>query len=75
MFLKDVHIGGKVRITTMNRMNDLVQRRLLDLGIMEGSVVKMKRILPLGGPVAIETKGQLIGIRRCDAKRIQVESV
>ncbi|MFJ5622516.1 ferrous iron transport protein A [Peribacillus loiseleuriae] len=75
MLLTDIHVGEKVRITNMERMNKLVLRRLLDLGIMEGSNIKIKRILPLGGPIAIETKGQLIGIRRNEAKMIRVESL
>ncbi|MBS4177754.1 FeoA family protein [Lederbergia citrea] len=75
MVLSDIHAGEKVRITNTDWINELVQRRLLDLGIMEGSVLKIKRILPLGGPITIEAKGQLIGIRRCEAKKIRVESV
>ncbi|MGC4377938.1 FeoA family protein [Fictibacillus sp. Mic-4] len=73
MTLTDLHAGGKARIINTGQINELVQRRLLDLGIMEGSVVSIKRILPLGGPVAVEAKGQLIGIRRREAKMIQVE--
>ncbi|USG64354.1 ferrous iron transport protein A [Brevibacillus ruminantium] len=75
MVLTDLQEGEQVRITHTNCKNGLVQRRLLDLGIMEGSLVRIKRILPLGGPIAIEAKGQLIGIRRGDAKLIQVECV
>jgi ferrous iron transport protein A len=75
MLLTDIHTGERVRITNTNHMNELVQRRLLDLGIMQGTVVMIKRILPLGGPIAIEAKGQLIGIRRREAKMIRVESV
>ncbi|MFF2752433.1 ferrous iron transport protein A [Psychrobacillus sp. NPDC058041] len=75
MLLTDIHAGERVRITNTNHMNELVQRRLLDLGIMQGTVVMIKRILPLGGPIAIEAKGQLIGIRRREAKMIRVESV
>ncbi|NIK77092.1 ferrous iron transport protein A [Paenibacillus castaneae] len=75
MYLTDIHQGEEVRITNTNRMNELVQRRLLDLGILEGSLVRIKHILPLGGPIAIETKGQLIGIRRRDARMIGVECI
>lgn len=75
MLLTDIHTGKRVRITNTDHMNELVQRRLLDLGIMQGTVVMIKRILPLGGPIAVEAKGQLIGIRRREAKMIRVESV
>ncbi|QFF98425.1 ferrous iron transport protein A [Psychrobacillus glaciei] len=75
MLLTEIHKGERVRITNTDQMNELVQRRLLDLGIMQGSVIMIKRILPLGGPIAIEAKGQLIGIRRREAKMIRVESI
>ncbi|WP_391123050.1 FeoA family protein [Psychrobacillus sp. L3] len=75
MLLTDVHTGERVRIKNTEQMNELVQRRLLDLGIMQGTVIMIKRILPLGGPIAIEAKGQLIGIRRREAKMIRVENI
>ncbi|MFD0715336.1 ferrous iron transport protein A [Paenibacillus sp. GCM10027626] len=75
MLLTDINKGEKVRITSTHRMDALVQRRLMDLGIMEGTLVMIKRILPLGGPIAIEAGGQLIGLRRRDAGMIRVESV
>jgi ferrous iron transport protein A len=75
MHLSDIHAGEKVRIANMNRMNKLVRRRLMDLGVMEGSVIRIKRTLPLGGPIAIEAKGQLIGIRRSEAKKVRVECI
>ena len=74
LLLTDIQAGDRARITNTNMLNELVQRRLLDLGIMEGCLVQIKRKLPLGGPIAIETKGQLIGIRRIDARMISVET-
>lgn len=74
MVLTDIFEGELVRITKTSGTDELVQRRLLDFGVMEGTLVKIKRVLPLGGPIAIEAKGQLIGIRRRDAKMIRVEA-
>ncbi|MFC5605152.1 FeoA family protein [Sporosarcina koreensis] len=73
MQLTDIPVGKRVRITDLSRMNGLVQRRLLDLGILEGAIINIKRSLPLGGPIAIEAKGQLIGIRRSEARMVSVE--
>jgi len=73
MLLTDICEGQQVRITETSETDGLVWRRLLDFGVMEGTLVKIKRVLPLGGPIAIEAKGQLIGIRRRDAKMIRVE--
>ncbi|KSU84017.1 FeoA family protein [Fictibacillus enclensis] len=72
MVLTDIKAGGKAKITNTEHVNVLVRRRLLDLGIMEGTEISIKRILPFGGPFAVEAGGQWVGIRRSEAKLIQV---
>jgi ferrous iron transport protein A len=73
MLLSEIKPGNLVRIVDMAGVSRVVQRRLVDLDIMEGSVVAVKRILPFQGPIAIEANGQCIGIRRQEAFRIEVE--
>ncbi|ERI08222.1 FeoA family protein [Aneurinibacillus aneurinilyticus] len=75
MCLTDIKPGEKVKITGTTNMAENVRRRLLDLGIMEGTVVCIKRILPFGGPMTLEAGGQWIGIRRREASAIRVEAV
>jgi ferrous iron transport protein A len=67
--------GEKGRIMNIAGADKFVRRRLLDLGIAEGSEVCVKCILPFGGPVMLESCGQCIGIRRKEALRIEVERV
>lgn len=74
MVLSDIKAGCKARIVNTDSVSDIVRRRLTDFGIMEGSTVSIKRILPFGGPIAIEVRGQWIGIRRCEACKIEVIS-
>jgi ferrous iron transport protein A len=67
--------GDKGRITDITQADQLVRRRLLDLGIMEGSEICLKCIMPFGGPLMVESLGQCVGIRRKEACRIRVERV
>lgn len=67
--------GEKGRVKSISGTDRLVRRRLLDLGIVEGSEVCVKCIMPFGGPVMVESCGQCIGIRRREALRIEVERV
>ena len=67
--------GDKGKIIDISNVGRLVQRRLLDLGIMEGSEVCVKCVMPFGGPVMIESCGQCVGIRRKEASLIEVERV
>ncbi|TVX99000.1 FeoA family protein [Paenibacillus cremeus] len=75
MKLTDIMAGTNVKITDLSTMNDLVRRRLNDFGIMEGSVISLRKLLPFSGPCTIEAKGQWIAIRRKEANCIQVEAV
>jgi len=67
--------GGKGKIIDLSQVGHLVQRRLLDLGITEGSEVCVKCVMPFGGPVMIESCGQCVGIRRREAVQIEVERI
>ena len=67
--------GGKGKIVNISQVGRLVQRRLLDLGITEGSEVCVKCVMPFGGPVMIESCGQCIGIRLSEALQIEVEKL
>jgi ferrous iron transport protein A len=75
MFLIDIKPGEKAKILGTENMTENVRRRLLDLGIMEGTVICLKRMMPFGGPLTLEADGQWIGIRRREAGTIQVEAV
>ncbi|MEH7495005.1 FeoA family protein [Neobacillus niacini] len=68
-------VGDKGKIIDISKVGRMVQRRLLDLGITEGSEVCVKCIMPFGGPVMIESCGQCVGLRRKEAHLIEVERV
>ncbi|TDL66443.1 ferrous iron transport protein A [Rhodococcus qingshengii] len=68
-------IGEKGKIINISKVGRLVQRRLMDLGITEGSEVCVKCVMPFGGPVMIESCGQCVGLRRKEACLIEVERI
>ncbi|TWD93574.1 ferrous iron transport protein A [Neobacillus bataviensis] len=67
--------GDRGKIIDLSHVDHLVQRRLLDLGITEGSEVCVKGVMPFGGPIMIESCGQCVGIRRKEAVQIEVERI
>ncbi|WP_075981556.1 FeoA family protein [Bacillus massilinigeriensis] len=73
--LGQLNKGVKAKIKNISKIDALVRRRLLDLGITEGSEVCVKCIMPFGGPFMIESCGQCVGIRRKEANRIEVEKL
>lgn len=75
MKLANTAIGEQVRIIDLVDVSDMVRRRLLDLGVVEGALISVKKRLPFGGPYTIELNGQWIAIRRNEALRMAVETV
>lgn len=67
--------GEKCKIIDLSGASQLVQRRLLDLGIMEGSEICIKCVMPFGGPYLLESSGQSVGIRRKEACLIGVQKL
>lgn len=48
------------------------RRRLLEMGLVPGTEVKVVTIAPLGDPLQIEVRGGQWSIRRAEAAQIQV---
>ena len=49
-----------------------ISRRLLDLGMLPNTPVKVLRRAPLGDPVVYELRGYRLCLRRGDAARVRV---
>ena len=60
---KIVKVGGKGGI----------HRRILDMGVVSGTEVEVKRVAPLGDPIQIRVKGYNLTLRKEEAANIQVE--
>lgn len=49
-----------------------IRRRLLDLGLVPGTRVKVVRRSPLGDPIAYNIRGALIALRKEEASQVVV---
>jgi len=75
MQLSKVSIGSKVLITDLSSTNTLIQKRLMDFGIDEGSEICLLQKLPFQGPCMIECAGQCISLRQKEACQIGVKQL
>lgn len=64
--------GASGCIRNFGKMDTLLKQRLADLGVTEGARVTVKSYCPWGGPVTLESNGQLLGIRKQQASHIEV---
>ncbi|ANF95307.1 FeoA family protein [Paenibacillus bovis] len=70
--LTSIPSGHSVRVHSLDGIDLLLRRRLMDLGIREGTKISITRRGLWGGPIIIEYKGQFIGIRQREARLLEV---
>lgn len=69
--LNEVKLNTEVRIKKINIDGNL-KRRILDLGMIEGTKIKPVFRSPLGDPTAYEVRGSLISLREEETKKIYI---
>ncbi|MBS5937058.1 ferrous iron transport protein A [Clostridium sartagoforme] len=69
MSLCDLNLGEKAIIKEIAGDTKLA-KRLLALGCIEGTEIKLKRVAPLGDPLIINLRGFDLAIRKKDARNI-----
>ncbi|KUO62550.1 MAG: iron transporter FeoA [Gracilibacter sp. BRH_c7a] len=62
------------RIININ-MDNLLKRKLTDMGMIKGTEFKVEGQAPLGDPIRINLRGYNLAIRKSDAKNILVERI
>ena len=72
MTLNELNLNGTGFIKEL-RCSDGVKRRLLDLGLIEGTKITPIFVSPSGDPTAFEVRGSVIAIRIEDTKLIFLE--
>lgn len=72
MTLLDLQTGVTARIIKVGGQG-AIRQRLLDMGVIKGTVFSVERYAPMGDPVEISIKGYLLAIRKDEARNIIVE--
>lgn len=72
MHLTDLPIDKTAKVLNLN-CSGMVRRRLLDLGIVKGTLVTPILKSPSGDPTAFLIRGSTIAIRKEDAELIDVK--
>lgn len=71
MTLDKIVIGKEVKIIRVGGEGEL-RNRLLDMGIIPKTVVKIQKVAPMGDPIEIHLRGYELTIRKEDAGKIEV---
>ena len=70
--LKDVGVGETVTVVKVAGSGPL-RRRIMDMGIIRGTEVYVRKVAPLGDPIEVAVRGYELSLRRADIAIIAVE--
>jgi ferrous iron transport protein A len=62
--------GGRISALTAEGP---IGQRLREMGVIEGTGVKVVRVAPLGDPIEIEVMGYLLSLRKSEARMVEIE--
>jgi Fe2+ transport system protein FeoA len=62
---------GQTGIVTRVTLNNL-RKRIIDMGVVNGTRIHVKKLAPLGDPMEIVVRGYLLTIRKAEARAIEI---
>ncbi len=72
MTLQDLKPGEEGKVVSIGEKGP-VRRRIMDMGVTPGAMVKMVKVAPLGDPIEVTVRGYELSLRKDEAKQIIIE--
>lgn len=73
MTLKDLTPGQAGTVVSIGEKGPL-RRRIMDMGVTPGVLVKLIKVAPLGDPVEVNIRGYELSLRKEEAAQIKIET-
>jgi ferrous iron transport protein A len=74
MTLDQLVPGDRARVIALEGDDETVER-LMEMGLVEGTVLELVRFAPLGDPLEIAARGYRLTLRRVEASGIEIEKM
>lgn len=71
MTLKDLSPGEMGTVTSIGQSGQ-IKRRIMDMGITPGVLIKVIKRAPLGDPIEINVRGYELSLRKSEASQIEI---
>lgn len=72
MTLKDLKPGDQGRVLSIGEKGPS-RRRIMEMGVTPGTVVKVVKVAPLGDPIEVNIRGYELSLRKEEALKIVME--
>lgn len=73
--LSELKVGEKAKILQLDVQNKEIRRHLLDMGLTKNTIVKIKKIAPMGDPIDLELRDYELCVSKSDLEQINVEVI
>ncbi len=73
MKLSELNDGDRGTVLTMNGLSNEVRKKLMVMGLLPNTEVKLVRRAPMGDPLQVEVRGISLAVRESIASSIEVE--
>ncbi len=70
--LQEIPCGQTVTVVRITG-EGAVRRRIMDMGIIKGTTLYVRKVAPLGDPVEVTVRGYELSLRKADAAMIEVQ--
>ena len=71
--LSELSPGDRGIIRSITPLVVDIRRRLLEMGMINGTTVEMVRFAPLGDPIEVRVRGYRLSLRKSEAQAIMVQ--
>lgn len=71
--LSSLAVGSTAKITAIN-IPPADRARLLEMGLIVGTLIEVVRYAPLGDPIELKVRGYHLSLRKHEADLIEVQS-
>lgn len=75
MKLSDINPGDTGTIQALDELSADIRKKLMVMGLLPNTRVKVIRRAPMGDPLQVEVRGVSVALREAIAQKIEVERV
>lgn len=72
MTLRDLKPGQEGTVISIGEKGP-IRRRIMDMGVTPGALIKVIKVAPLGDPIEVNIRGYELSLRKEDASRIVIQ--
>ncbi|MBU5424826.1 ferrous iron transport protein A [Tissierella pigra] len=70
--LKDLKPGQEGTVISIGDKGPM-RRRIMDMGVTPGTVIKVIKVAPLGDPIEVNIRGYELSLRKDEAENIEIK--